>query len=91
MENYALGPTLKTFGPNRAICIVVVVAGLFCGFAYLVAADVQGKMAWAVFFGMTAFFVGLLLHHLRSRVWVHDSGISFRGLLATGSCAGCRL
>lgn len=85
MENYTLGPPLETLGPNmRTVGIIVVIGGMFCGFAYLVAADVQGKTAWAVFFGMTAFFVGLLLHHWRSRVWVHDSGISFRGLSGYG-------
>lgn len=85
MENYTLGPPLETYGPNpRTVGIIVVIGGMFCGFAYAMAADVQGKTAWAVFFGMTAVFAGLLLHHLLSRVWVHDSGISFRGLFGYG-------
>lgn len=85
MENYTLGPSLETYGPNpRTVGIIVVIGGLFCGFAYAVAAEVQDKTARTVFLGMTAAFLGLLLHHLRSRVWVHDSGISFRGLLGYG-------
>lgn len=85
MENYTPGPTLETYGPNpRTVGIIVVIGGMFCGFAYAIAADVQAKTAWAVFFGMTAVFAGLLLHHLLSRVWVHDSGISFRGLFGYG-------
>lgn len=85
MENYTLGPPIETFGPNpRTVGIIVVIGGMFCGLAYAVAAEVQGRTAWAVFSGMTAVFVGLLLHHLSSRVWVHDSGISFRGLFGNG-------
>ena len=85
MENYTLGPPRETFGPNIPVVgIIVVIGGMTCGFAYLVAADLRGKTAWAVFFGMTGFFAGLLLHHVRSRVWVHDSGISLRGLFGYG-------
>lgn len=83
--NYTLGPPLETYGPNpRTVGIIVVIGGMFCGFAYAVAAEVQDRTAWAVFSGMTAIFAGLVLHHLRSRVWVHDSGISFRGLFGYG-------
>jgi hypothetical protein len=83
--NYTLGPPLETYGPNpRTVGIIVVIGGMFCGFAYAVAAEAQDKTAWAVLLGMTAVFVGLLLHHLLSRVWVHDLGISFRGLFGYG-------
>ncbi len=89
MRDYTLGVPLETYGPNiRAIGIIVVTGGMFCGLAYAVAADVQGKTVWDVFFGMTAVFVGLLLHHLLSRVWVHDWGFLFEDFLGTESCAG---
>lgn len=85
MRNYTLGPPLETYGPNpRSVGIIVVIGGLFCGFAYAVAADAQSKTALGFFWGMTAVFVGLLLHHLLSRVWVHDLGISFLGLFGYG-------
>jgi len=83
--NYTLGPALETYGPNIKVTgILVAIGGLFCGLAYAVALDALNKTAWAVFVGMTAVFSGLLLHHLRSRVWVHDPGISFRGILGYG-------
>src|SRR5215472_5886656 len=83
--NYTLEPALETYGPNIKVTgILVAIGGLFCGLAYAVALDALNKTAWAVFVGMTAVFSGLLLHHLRSRVWVHDPGISFRGILGYG-------
>ena len=44
LENYTLGPPLETYGPNaRTVSILVVIGRMFCGFAYAIAADVQGN------------------------------------------------
>src|SRR5215470_6741282 len=81
LRNYTQGPALETYGPNlRVIGIIVVLGGLFCGLAIAVAVETQSQTAWAVALVLTAGFAGLLLHHLTSRVWVHETGISFRGL-----------
>jgi uncharacterized protein DUF6585 len=85
LQNYSLGPPVETFGPNWKIVAIVVALGLlFCWLALAVAWDLHDRTAWIVFYALTAAFVALALRHVLPRVWVHETGISFRGLF--GQC-----
>jgi hypothetical protein len=85
LRNYTLGPPVETYGPNLRIAAIVVVLGLlFCWLAFAVAIDTRDRTAWAVFLGLTAGFAALALRPLLSRVWMHEMGISFRGILGYG-------
>ena len=85
MRNYALGPPIETFGPNvRVIAILLVLALLFCGLAFAVAEDLQDHTAWLVFYTLASIFAGILLSYLVSRVWLHEMGISYRGIFGYG-------
>ncbi|HEY6946479.1 MAG TPA: DUF6585 family protein [Candidatus Acidoferrum sp.] len=85
MQNYSLGPPIETFGPNwKVVAIVVALGLLFCGPALAVAWDLHDRTAWTIFYALTALFVALALPLVVFRVWVHATGISFRGLFRQG-------
>ena len=82
LRNYTLGAPCETYGPNiRVIAILAPIALLCCGLAFAVASDLRDRTAWATFYVLTAGFAALLLRYLTSRVWVHELGVSFRGML----------
>lgn len=85
LRNYTLGLPLETYGPNiRVIAILLVLALLFCGLAFAVAIDLRDPTAWLVFYALTAAFAGIVSWRLVSRVWLHELGISYRGILGYG-------
>jgi hypothetical protein len=85
LRNYTLGLPLETFGPNiRVIAILLVLALLFCGLAFAVASDLRDHTAWWVFYALTAAFAAIVLWYLVSRVWLHEMGISYRGIFGYG-------
>lgn len=85
LRNYTLGPPFETYGPNvRVIAILLVLALLFCWLAFAVARDLRDPTAWFVFYALTAAFAGIVWWHLVSRVWLHELGISYRGILGYG-------
>lgn len=85
MRNYALGPPIETFGPNpRVIAILFALAFLFCGLAFAVARELRDPTGWFVFYALTAVFAGIVSWRLVSRVWLHELGISYRGILGYG-------
>lgn len=84
-EYSTLGPTIQTFGPSLRISAILIVIGfLFCGLAYAVAHEVQERTAWIVFDALTLGFCVYIAHHLASRAWLHESGISYRSILGYG-------
>src|SRR5260370_8182354 len=85
LRNSTLGPPFDTYGPNvRVIAILLVLALLFCWLAFAVARDLRDPTAWFVFYALTAAFAGIVCWHLVSRVWLHELGISYRGILGYG-------
>src|SRR5260370_8977070 len=85
LRNSTLGPPFDTYGPNvRVIAILLVLALLFCWLAFAVARDLRDPRAWFVFYALTAAFAGIVCWHLVSRVWLHELGISYRGILGYG-------
>jgi hypothetical protein len=85
LQNYTLGPPLETFGPNiRVIAILLVLALFFCGLAFAVAIDLRDSTAWLVFYVLTAAFASIVTWYLVSRVWLHEMGISYRGIFGYG-------
>lgn len=76
---------METYGPNlRITAIILALALLFCGLAFAVAIDIHDRTAWIVFYSLSAGFAVLALRHLLSRVWLHEMGISFRGIFGYG-------
>ncbi len=85
MENYTLGPPLKTFGPNIKVTIILGVVGLIlCLLVFAVAIGVKGTTAWSISYAVSALYGGMFLRQLSSRVWLHETGISWRGILGQG-------
>ena len=84
-RNPTLGPVLETYGPNiRSVAIVLVVGLLFCTVALLFAMDLRERAAWIVFYVLTLLWMLLLLRYLLSKAWLHEVGISYRGMLGYG-------
>ena len=85
MRNYTLGPALETYGPNvRILAILSAIALLFCWLSFAVAWEVRDQKAWIVFWALTAGFAGIIGHYLASRVWVHQLGLTYRGIFGYG-------
>jgi len=85
LQNYTLGPPLKTYGPNIKVTVILgVVGGLLCLLAFAVAIEVKDPTAWVIFYALTALYGGVFWRQLSSRVWLHESGISYRGILGHG-------
>ena len=85
MQNYALGPPLQTYGPNSKVTAILVVVGLLlCLLVLAVAREVKGTTAWTIFYALSALYGGVLLQQLSSRVWLHETGISWRGIRGQG-------
>jgi len=82
MKHQTLGPSFQSFGPNFRIAIVVSGVGvLFSWLAYVTALEMRGAVAWMIFYFLAVGFGLLIARHLVFRVWVHETGISYRGLL----------
>jgi hypothetical protein len=85
LENYTLGAPRGSYGPNiRVVAILVPIALLFSWLAFAVARDLRDRTAWIVFYVLAGGFLVLIGHYLSSRVWVHELGLSFRGILGYG-------
>ena len=85
LRSPALGPVLETYGPNiRVVAIVLFLALFFCTVALLFALDLRDRTAWIIFYLLTAAFLLLLLRYLLSKAWLHELGISYRGMLGYG-------
>ena len=85
LENYTLGPPVKTYGPNIKVTAILGVVGLFpCLLAFAVANDIKDPTAWTVFYALSALYGGMFLRQLRSRVWLHETGITYRSMFGHG-------
>jgi hypothetical protein len=85
LRNYTLGPPLESYGPNVRITVILVVVGLlFCVPVFAVARELRDPILWAVFYVLAALFAGLAAAHLNFRVWLHETGVSFQGIVANG-------
>ena len=81
MRDSTLGPPLESYGPNgRLLCYLASFALLACPLALLVAREIHDLTAWIVFWTLTSICSVLLLHIGVTRVWLHQDGISCRGL-----------
>jgi hypothetical protein len=85
LRNPAFGPVVETYGPNIRVVTIVFFLGLFfCTAALLFALDLRDRAAWIVFYTLSALFLFLLSRHLLSKAWLHELGISYRGMLGYG-------
>jgi hypothetical protein len=85
LQNYTLGPPLQTYGPNIKVTVVLCVVGLLlCLLILAVAVEVKDLTAWAIFYLVAAVFGGVVLRQLSSRAWLHEMGISWRGIRGQG-------
>lgn len=81
MQNYTLGPPLQTYGPNiKATVILCAVGLLLCLLILAVAVEVKDLTAWTIFYVVAALFGGVVLRQLSSRAWLHETGITWRGI-----------
>ena len=82
MRTYnALGPALRSFGPNPKVAILLLIVGTFFSWlAFVAAREFRGTIAWTIFYLIAAGLGLLMVSHLSFRLWVHDSGISYRGI-----------
>ena len=85
LHNYTLGPSISTYGPNAKVTVILGIVGLLlCLLALFVATEAKDLIAWTIFYALTALYGGVLLQQLCSRVWLHETGISWRGILGHG-------
>jgi len=85
LENYALGPPVKTYGPNIKVTAILGFVGLFpCLLAFAVANEIKDPTAWTIFYALSALYGGIFLRQLRSRVWLHETGITYRSMFSRG-------
>ena len=85
MENYTLGPPLKSYGPNIKVTAILVVVGLLlCLLVFAVAMEIKDATAWTIFYLLAVLYGGTVLRQLSSRVWLHETGVSWRGILGQG-------
>lgn len=85
MQNYTLGPPLQTYGPNiKVLSILCVVGLLLCLLAFAVAFEVKDATAWTIFYILAALYGGAVLRQLTSRAWLHETGVSWRGIRGQG-------
>ena len=86
MKHHTLGPVIETFGPHVRISLAFIgIGGLFSWFAFAAASEPPNRAAdWAIFYCVATGFGLLTLRHLCFRVWLHEGGISYRGIL--GHC-----
>jgi hypothetical protein len=85
LQNYTLGPPLQTYGPNIKVTAILAVVGLLlCLLVFAVALEVRDTTAWTIFYILAALYGGTILRQLSSRVWLHETGISWRGIRGQG-------
>jgi hypothetical protein len=85
LQNYTLGPPLQTYGPNIKVTAILGVVGLLlCLLVFAVAIEVRDPTAWTIFYILAALYGGTILRQLSSRVWLHETGISWRGIRGQG-------
>ena len=85
MENYTLGPPLRSYGPNIKVTVILVVVGLLpCLLVFAVAIEIKDATAWTIFCLLAALYGGTVLRQLSTRVWLHEAGVSWRGILGQG-------
>jgi hypothetical protein len=82
MRHHTLGPSFQSFGPHFRISLVLVtIGGLFSWLAFIAAAEFRSWIGWAIFYFVAIGFGLLVVRQLFFRLWLHESGISYRGLL----------
>jgi hypothetical protein len=85
LQNYTLGPPLQTYGPNIKVTVILCAVGLLlCLLIFAVAIEVKDLTAWTIFYLAAALYGGVVLRQLRSRAWLHETGISWRGIRGQG-------
>jgi hypothetical protein len=84
-HHHSLGAEVRSFGPNIKTSIAVILVGTFVPWlTYMLVVGLNLAFAWIIFFSISVGFGLLILSHLWFRIWVHESGISYRGILGHG-------
>jgi len=85
VKNNTLGPAIESFGPHFRISLALIgIGGLFSWLAFDAAKEEPTRVAWTVFYGLAIGFGLLVVRHLAFRLWLHERGISYRGILGKG-------
>jgi hypothetical protein len=85
LQNYTLGPPLQTYRPNIKVTAILCVVGLLlCLLVFAVAIGLKDLTAWTTAYLLAALYGGVILRQLRSRAWLHETGISWRGIRDQG-------
>jgi len=76
---------VRSFGPNIKTAIAVVLVGTFVPWLiYVLVVGLKVAFAWIIFYSISVGCGLLIVSHLWFRVWVHEFGISYRGILGYG-------
>src|SRR5262249_32680249 len=82
VKNNAPGPAIESFGPHFRISMALIgIGGLFSWLAFDAAKEEPTWIAWAVFYCLAIGFGPLVMRHLALRLWLHEKGISYRGIV----------
>jgi len=85
MKRHSLDLELQSFGPNVRLALLLIAAGGFFTWIFLEGArEFHSVTAWLFFYLVGACSGLLILRHLVFRVWVHESGILYRGIFGVG-------
>jgi hypothetical protein len=85
LQNYTRGLPLQTYGPNIKVTVILCIVGLLlCLLIFAVAIEVKDLTAWTIFYLAAALYGGGVMRQLSSRVWLHETGISWRGIRGQG-------
>jgi hypothetical protein len=85
MKRHSFSPLVQSFGPNVRIALVMIALGGFFTWLFFEGArEFHSKTAWLFFYSVGSCSGCLILRHLNFRVWVHESGILYRGIFGVG-------
>jgi hypothetical protein len=85
LQNHTLGPPLQTYGPNTKVTAILCVVELLVGLlVFAVALGLKDLTAWTISYLLAGLYGGVILRQLSSRVWLHETGISWRGIRGPG-------
>jgi hypothetical protein len=84
-HHHSLGAVVRSFGPNIKTAVAVILVGTFVPWlTYMLVVGLNLAFAWIIFYSISVGLGLLILSHLWFRIWVHESGISYRGILGYG-------
>jgi len=82
VKNNILGQAIESFGPHFRISLALIgIGGVFSWLAFDAAKEEPTWIAWTIFYCLAIGFGLLVVRHLAFRLWLHEKGISYRGIV----------